>query len=161
VPVAERLAFPEGYGETARTLSWAHVQAQLEAAKQYWLVANRPGGSPHAVPVDGLWLDDALYYGGSPETAHVRLVRSDPHVTVHLPDPWQVVVVQGEARWAQISPQLARRLADLAIQKYPDYGIEFDASTYSEAVVLRPRRAIAWSSFPTDATRFTFTDSGS
>lgn len=159
MPTAARIEFPEGYGQTTTTLSWESVRARLESAKQYWLAANSPTGSPHVVPVDGIWLDDALYYGGSPETAHVRLVRANPHVTIHLPDPWQVVVVRGEAQWVQASQELAQRLAELANDKYPDYEMEFDASTYSEVMMLRPSRAIAWSSFPTDATRFRFPDS--
>jgi hypothetical protein len=68
-----------------------------------------------------------------------------------------VVVVQGQVRVTKPSPELAQRLADLANAKYPEYGITFDASSYAEPFELRPRRAIAWSSFPVDATRFTFT----
>jgi nitroimidazol reductase NimA-like FMN-containing flavoprotein (pyridoxamine 5'-phosphate oxidase superfamily) len=156
VPAAEKLVMPPGYGATTRTLAWESVRARLEEAKQYWVAINRPGGSPHVVPVDGLWVDDTLYYGGGPDTLHVRAALADPHVTIHLPDPWKVVVVQGEARVTRPSPELAQRLADLANAKYPEYGMTFDASSYAEPFGLRPRRAIAWSSFPADATRFTF-----
>ena len=38
------------------------------------------------------------------------------------------------------------------------YGIKFEASSYSEPGALHPRRVIAWSSFPQDATRFAFAD---
>ncbi|TDO35181.1 nitroimidazol reductase NimA-like FMN-containing flavoprotein (pyridoxamine 5'-phosphate oxidase superfamily) [Kribbella sp. VKM Ac-2527] len=158
MPTKEKLVLPEGYGRTTKTLSWESVRAQLTEAKQYWLATNRANGSPHLVPVDGLWIDDLLYYGGSPETVHVRMVRADPHVTVHLPDPWKVVVVEGEVRVTKPSPELAQRLADHANEKYAEYGMQYDASSYSEPGVLHPRRVIAWSSFPKDATRFTFTD---
>jgi nitroimidazol reductase NimA-like FMN-containing flavoprotein (pyridoxamine 5'-phosphate oxidase superfamily) len=145
MPKAEKLVFPQGYGQTTETLAWEQVQAQLEQAKQYWLATNRGDGSPHVVPVDGLWVDDLWYYGGSPETTHVQMARANPHVTMHLPDPWKVVVVQGEVR-----------VSDLANDKYPEYGITFEASSYSEPGTLHPRRVIAWSSFPKDGTRFTF-----
>jgi nitroimidazol reductase NimA-like FMN-containing flavoprotein (pyridoxamine 5'-phosphate oxidase superfamily) len=157
VPTAERLVMPAGYGATRTTMSWENVRDRLAESKQYWLAVNRPGGSPHVVPVDGLWVDDILYYGGSPDTRHVRGALADPHVTIHLPDPWKVVVVQGEVRVVSTSPELAQRLADLANAKYADYGMAFDASSYAEPFGFHPRRAIAWSSFPTDATRFTFT----
>jgi hypothetical protein len=98
MPTAEKLVLPQGYGQTTEALAWERVRAQLEQAKQYWLATNRGDGSPHVVPVDGLWVDDVWYYGGSPETIHVRMVRANPQVTMHLPDPWQVVVVQGEVR---------------------------------------------------------------
>jgi hypothetical protein len=77
---------------------------------------------------------------------------------MHLPDPWKVVVVQGEVRVSTPSPELAQRLADLATTKYAEYGIKFEASSYSEPGALHPRRVIAWSSFPKDATRFTFAE---
>jgi nitroimidazol reductase NimA-like FMN-containing flavoprotein (pyridoxamine 5'-phosphate oxidase superfamily) len=157
VPAAEKLVMPEGYGTTTSTLTWESVRARLEEAKQYWVAINRPNGSPHVVPVDGLWVDDILYYGGSPSTLHVRAALADPHVTIHLPDPWKVVVVQGEVRVTKPSPELAQRLADLANAKYSEYGITFEASSYAEPFAFRPHRAIAWSSFPADATRFTFT----
>jgi nitroimidazol reductase NimA-like FMN-containing flavoprotein (pyridoxamine 5'-phosphate oxidase superfamily) len=156
VPTVEKLIMPEGYGDTKRTLTWEDVRTWLVEAKQYWLAINRPDGSPHVVPLDGIWLDDVLYYGGSPETLHVRATRADPRVTIHLPDPWKVVVVQGEARVTRPSAALAQQLADLANVKYADYGMTFDASSYAEPFGLRPRRAIAWSSFPADATRFRF-----
>src|SRR5262245_51144837 len=69
---------------------------------------------------------------GSPETVHVQLVRANPQVTMHLPDLWKAVVVQGEVRVSKPSPELAQRLADLANDKYAEYGIKFEASSYSE-----------------------------
>jgi len=42
--------------------------------------------------------------------------------------------------------------------KYAEYGIEFDASSYSEPGALHPQRVIVWSSFAKDAIRFTFGD---
>ena len=158
MPVAEKILLPEGYGKTTETLSWNSVRTQLEEAKQYWLATIRGDGSPHVVPLDGLWVDDVWYYGGSPKTIHVRTVRTDPNVTMHLADPWKVVVVEGEVRVTRLSHELAQRLADLASQKYAEYGIKFEASSYSEPGALHPRRVIAWSSFPKDATRFTFAD---
>jgi nitroimidazol reductase NimA-like FMN-containing flavoprotein (pyridoxamine 5'-phosphate oxidase superfamily) len=158
VPLAEKISLPEGYGKTTERLGWETVQAQLEEAKQYWLATNRADGSPHLVPLDGLWVDDIWYYGGSPETLHVRAVRRNPNVTMHLPDPWKVVVVEGEVRVTRLSGESAQRLADLASEKYAEYGMEFEASMYSEPGALHPRRVIAWLSFPKDATRFTFAD---
>ena len=156
MPSAERLVMPEGYGKTVSTMEWPGVRAQLTEARQYWVATNRPGTSPHIVPVDGLWVDDVLYYGGLPTTLHVRAALADPHVTVHLPDPWRVVVVEGTVELAKPSTDLAQRLADLANVKYVDYGITFDADSYGDPFALRPRCVRAWSTFPSDATRFTF-----
>jgi hypothetical protein len=156
MPTAELLAMPSGYGDTTTTLAWSDVSARLAEAKQYWLATNRTTGSPHVVPVDGVWLDDALYYGGSPDTLHIRTAKASPHVTIHLPDPWKVVVVEGVVELAKPSLQLRQQLADLANVKYAEYGIDFDADSYSDPFVLRPHRGLAWTSFPADATRFVF-----
>ena len=78
MPTIEPLVMPDGYGANASTMSWADVSAQLVAAHQYWVATNRPGGCPHLVPVDGLWVDDVLYYGGLPTTLHVRAALADP-----------------------------------------------------------------------------------
>jgi hypothetical protein len=148
VPVAEKLLLPEGYGDTTETLSWESVRAQLAEAKQYWLATNHGGGSPDVVPLDGLWVDDVWYYGGSPKTIHVGTVRTNPNVTMHLADPWRVVVVEGEVRVTNLSHDFAQRLAGIASEKYSEYGIRFEANSYSEPGALHPRRVISWSSFP-------------
>ena len=156
MPTIEPLVMPDGYGDNVATMSWSDVRAQLTDARQYWLATNRQHGSPHVVPVDGLWVDDVLYYGGYPTTVHVRTALADPHVTIHLPDPWKVVVVEGEVRLAKPSRDFAQHLADLANVKYAHYGTTFNADSYGDPFALHPRRVRAWSTFPADATRFTF-----
>ena len=72
MPTATTLRFPPGYGTARRTMSWGEVRARLEAAPAYWLSTARPDGRPHVVPLDGIWLDDVWWYGGSPDTVHIR-----------------------------------------------------------------------------------------
>jgi hypothetical protein len=152
-PTTERLELPPGYGRVTSTLAWATVRAALEQAPTYWVTTLRPDGRPHAVPVDGLWLDDVLYYGGSERTVHHRNAVADPRALVHLPDPARAVIVEGDVRLARPSPALARRLAEASRAKY-GYGPEAQAG---EGVLgLYPRRARAWTEFPADATRFRF-----
>lgn len=117
-PIAERLELPDGYGRVTKTLAWATVRAALEGAMHYWVTTVRPDGRPHAVPVDGLWLDDAWFYGGSEQAVHYRNALASPRVVVHLPDPAKAVVVEGDVRLARPSPELARRLAEASRAKY-------------------------------------------
>jgi pyridoxamine 5'-phosphate oxidase-like protein len=152
-PIAERLELPDGYGRVTTTLAWATVRAALEEAMHYWVTTVRPVGRPHAVPVDGLWLDDAWFYGGSEQAVHYRNALASPRVVMHLPDPAKAVVVEGDARLARPSPALARRLAKASHAKY---GYGPDAQAYEGALGLYPRRVLAWSAFPRDATRFRF-----
>lgn len=156
MPTAHKLNIPDGYGTVSSTIEWATVREQLESAKQYWLSINRAPGSPHVIPIDGVWLDDCWYYGGSPDTLHRRLVADNPHVTIHLPDPWKVVIVDGAVSEVNPSEDVAQQLADISNHKYPDYGFTYDPSTFATTMFLQPERALAWSSFPSDCTRFSF-----
>jgi Pyridoxamine 5'-phosphate oxidase len=153
-PTAEPIELPEGYGTATTTMDWAAVRERLEQAPRYWLVTTRRDGRPHVVPVDGLWLDDAWWYGGSPTTLHQRNLERDPRVVVHLEDAMAAVILEGTMRRLLPEPELARRLAAASKDKY---GYAPPAAMYSAGVwALRPERARAWSAFPTDVTRFRF-----
>jgi hypothetical protein len=65
----------------------------------------------------------------------------------------KAVIVEGDARLAHPSPELARRLAQAANAKY---GYGQDPASYQGALGLYPRTVRAWTAFPTDATRFRF-----
>ncbi len=108
-PTAELLDLPKEYGRATRKLAWATVRAELERATQYWIATSRPHGRAHVVPLDGLWLDDVWYYGGSERAVHYRNVLANPDVVMHLPDPVKAVIVEGDARLAHPSPELAQR----------------------------------------------------
>ncbi len=155
MPFAELLELPDGYGRPKRALEWAIVVAALEQAKQYWLATVRPDGQPHVVPVDGIWLDDRWFYGGSPATLHRRNVVANPHAVMHLADPSRAVMVDGNVTLVEVSPDLATRLADASQRKYPEYG-DSGIGSYPALQCLTPTRVIAWTSYPTDATRFRF-----
>lgn len=154
-PVAQPLPMPAEYGRQITTQSWPDVRAKLEQAKQYWFASNRGDRSPHVVPLDGLWIDDRWYHGGSPETLHRRLVAANPEVTMHLPHPWDVVIVEGTVTEAGTADELAERLATTFAEKYPEYG-PANVDLWRGAHVLVPRKVLAWSDFPRDATRFVF-----
>jgi hypothetical protein len=148
-PIAEPIDLPEGYG-----MAWPAVRERLEQAPRYWLVTTRRDGRAHVVPVDGLWLEDAWWYGGSPSTLHQRNLQHDQRVVVHLEDTMKAVILEGTMRWEVPSPELAVRLRAASEAKY-GYGPPEGA--YENGLwVLRPDRARAWSAFPDDVTRFRF-----
>ena len=65
----------------------------------YWLATVRSDGTPHVVPVDGIWLDGGCYFGGDPATVHIQNLRRDRHATLHLEDGESAVIVEGAAEW--------------------------------------------------------------
>jgi nitroimidazol reductase NimA-like FMN-containing flavoprotein (pyridoxamine 5'-phosphate oxidase superfamily) len=79
-------------------LPWARVSERMAEARVYWIATVDPACRPHATPVDGLWLDERLYFGRSPETRRNRNLAKNPEVSVHLESGSEVVILYGEAR---------------------------------------------------------------
>ncbi|HJS29582.1 MAG TPA: pyridoxamine 5'-phosphate oxidase family protein [Anaerolineales bacterium] len=137
-------------------LPWAHVSERMAAARYYWISTVSPDARPHATPVDGVWLDDQLYFGGSPEARRNRNLAANPAVCVHLENGIDVVILHGEAhRLNATEHALAVRLSEASFEKYgygpapEDYEADLDGS-----FVFRPRLVFAWKEFPKDVTRW-------
>ena len=154
-PAAEAMWLPDGYGQNTRTLlSWADVAQRLAEAPRYWLATVRPDGRPHAVPLDGNWLDDAWWFGGSPETVKHRNLLENPEAVLHLDDAVRAVIVEGGCEIVTPDEERAELLSRLSNEKY---GYGPPPAVYRNGVWrLTPRRVLAWNEFPRDATRFVF-----
>lgn len=137
-------------------LDWAHVQERMRTAKVYWICTSSPDSRPHAIPVDGIWLDDKLFFGGDPTTRSNRNLNANPHVNIHLEGGMDVVVLEGDALpLGKPDPELAVRLAQASNQKY-GYGVKPEQYSRPGTYVFRPRLAFAWTQFPMDVTRWVF-----
>lgn len=164
-PRIDRPRVPEGYGveELGPYLTWVEVEARLVESRQYWLATTRPDGRPHVVPRWGVWLDGKFWYDGSPETRHARNLESNPHCVLHLEDGWKATIVEGQSRRSEpIMGPLGERLAAEFAHKYRDQGYAPEPTAWSDEMaggmrVLSPEKVLAWSSFPSDLTRFRFT----
>jgi hypothetical protein len=163
-PVADRPVFPAGYGLPTTSeglLPWAEVETRLVASVSYWLATVRPDGRPHVVPRWGVWLEGRFWYDGSPSTLHARNLEANPACSLHLESGTEAVIVEGESRATSAPAQgLGARLA-AGFAKYHDLGYSPAADSWAAEDggglrVLTPSRALAWFSFPTDATRFHF-----
>jgi nitroimidazol reductase NimA-like FMN-containing flavoprotein (pyridoxamine 5'-phosphate oxidase superfamily) len=157
-PVVELLDLPKGYGKATTPLPWTEVRSRLDEALNYWLVTLRPDGRPHAVPTDGIWADDAWYFGGGPDTVHMRNVQGNPDAVLHLGDGTWAVIVEGTVEHVVPDEPRAKRIAE-AGRKYEPMGYAPKPEDYLKAGawVLEPSRVLAWTRYPTDATRFRFT----
>ena len=164
-PVRDRPVLPEGYGLPSTSdglLSWsADIEPRLATSLHYWLATVRPDGTPHSVPRWGVWLDGRFYYDGSPQTRHARNLQHNPACTLTLESGTEVVIVEGtsERTRADAADRGARLAA--AFGKYHPHGYSPGPDSWSGPDggglrVITPRRALAWFSFPTDCTRFTF-----
>jgi general stress protein 26 len=159
--------FPEGYGvpdtpgETGERLPWSYVEEKLRVAANYWLTTIRPSGEPHARPVDGVWVDGALCFGGAPDTRWSRNLQANPAVSVNLSSEAAAIILEGKA---DLVTDPNHPLAELCTaankEKYPQYfsGDSPLLEGFHPFWFLRPRRAYAWSleGFPQRATRWDF-----
>jgi len=153
--VASRPRFAEGYGiskDPAGLLDWSWAVERLTKSRNYWIVTASADGRPHAVPVWGLWLDDAVVFSTSPQSRKARNLAHDPRVVVHLESGDEVVILEGSVEPAELNDAVA----DAYRKKYawrPDPG-EGSEGWFR----LRPSLAYAWleRDYPNTATRFTF-----
>jgi nitroimidazol reductase NimA-like FMN-containing flavoprotein (pyridoxamine 5'-phosphate oxidase superfamily) len=156
-PAATRPQLPPEYGlsrDAKGLLPWSHVIGRMERAHQYWISTVGPDGRPHATPVDGLWIDGALYFGGSPRTRRQRNLQQNPAVCVHLESASDVVILHGDAKPERADAALARHLSEASKKKY-GYGPAPEEYQKTDVFVFRPRVAFAWTNLPKDATRWT------
>jgi hypothetical protein len=149
---------PRDYGTVGtKRLPWSWASERLASAMVYWLTTVRADGSPHARPVDGTWVDNALFVGGSPTAGWIRNLASDGRATVHLPDVRGVVIVEGAGRRVVPDDALADRLAAAAKKYESMYGPASPSDYIGKPVwAIVPQRALGWERFPTDATRWEF-----
>ena len=164
-PTPGRPYMPDGYGLPTTDdglLPWSYAEQRLTQSKNYWVCSVRPDGRPHSVPVWAAWVDGALYYDGAPDTIHNRNIIVNPNVSVHLEDGAQVVIFEGVVQ-AIAKPEraLAERVAEVFRGKYADSGYapqadQWDSSGPGGLYVIKPKRVLAWTKFPTDCTRWTF-----
>jgi general stress protein 26 len=155
-PRASRPHIPTEYGvprDAKRLLPWSHVSERMAAAAHYWICTVGANGQPHATPVDGLWIDDQLFFGGSSQTRRSRNLAANPAVCVHLPSADDVVRLQGEAHLHTPDRALATRLAEASAAKY-GYGQKPEDYMASGVYVFVPKLAFAWSQGLANATRW-------
>lgn len=147
---------PSGYGvpeHADNLLPWSHVTARMTESMHYWLSTTGPGGAPSSRPIDGMWLDDRLYFGGDPESRWRRNLDEDPRACLTLENAEQAVILHGEVTVIRPEEGLARRLVAASNAKY-DMGQTIEDYVGAELLVFAPRTAFAWKLLYEDATRW-------
>ena len=165
-PASTPAHFPAEYGQTpvtsARLLLWPDVADRIAASPNYWLATTTDDGRPHLRPVDGVFVDATLAFGGSPATRWVQHLERRRAVSVSLPDDDHAVVLEGDVDLVtDESLPIAELVAAANATKYPQY--HTDGAAFLPFWALRPRRVYAWTltGFPDRATRFDFEPVGS
>lgn len=139
---------------TAGLLPWSYARERLEHARNYWLATTRPDGRPHVTPLWGAWVDDMLFFDGSPQTRWGRNIATNPAASINLSNGDKVVIVEGTIEALTTDEDLAARLIAAWETKYGQYPPEPGTRGIYR---LRPTVARGWTHGSlTDGTRWTF-----
>ncbi len=156
-PVATRPKVPSAYGvpdEGGELLSWSHVEERMGAAMHYWLSTVGPDGAPHTRPVGGMWLENKLYFGGSPDSRWCRNLEANPRACINLSeDGDRAVILHGSVESVRPNRALAVRLVELSNEKY-DYGQKPEEYEGQPVLVFAPELVFAWNAINRDPTRW-------
>jgi general stress protein 26 len=117
-PKASRPHMP-GYGMPSGTkglLTWAWAEERLFASHNYYLTTVRPDGTPHVMPLWGIWVDDRLYFSTGAKSVKARNLAANAACVICTDNAAEAVVVEGTAsplddaaRLKSISPHYARK----------------------------------------------------
>jgi general stress protein 26 len=115
------------YGNPAAdTPLWSDIERLLADAQLYWIITVRVDGRPHAVPLVGIWHDDAFAFCTGAEEQKQRNLDANAQVAVTTggmgADGWDSgrdVVVEGVAVRVTDADAL-QALADAWFAKYGD-----------------------------------------
>lgn len=160
-PTRGRPNIVKGYGISRSEkgmLNWEWVEQQATKSRNYWICSTRPDGRPHAVPVWGVWVEGAVYFGKDPNSRSARNLAANPNVVVHLESGDEVVIFEGKiGSMPRTDPALLTRIADVYGAKYPGFRPDLNEPG-AGFFVLRPHMALAWleKDYPNTATRWVF-----
>ncbi len=143
----------------------ARAIARLRAATIYWIATTRPDGRPHSMPVWGVWLDGALWFGTYGQK--VRNLAHVPYAVAHIESGEDVAIVEGPVERLALADAPAAVVAAYR-EKYvdPTTGGPFEIQAAAESgddswlYVLRPRVGHAWveGAYLETQTRWTYAD---
>jgi nitroimidazol reductase NimA-like FMN-containing flavoprotein (pyridoxamine 5'-phosphate oxidase superfamily) len=155
-PRATRPHMP-GYGIAAAEagqglLPWDWAVERLSKGYTYWLCTTRPDGRPHAMPIWGIWLDDAFLFSTGRQSRKARNLQANPCCVVGVEVESDSVVVEGTAEEVE-DQQLLQKFAKNYQAKY-----EWDMEGFEEPVfAVRPSVVFGLTlDLVENATRWTF-----
>lgn len=124
-----------------------HVDRRLRSERYAWVATVRPDGRPHTSPVWFYWDGQHLYFGSQKGAVKLRNIAANPRVALSLPDPLDVVILEGEATLLEEGPEVERVMAGYA-EKYADAmaALAMDPADRSDFQMVRvtPRKVLAW-----------------
>jgi len=113
--------------------------AEFTAADSCWFSSVRPDGRAHLAPIWHVWHGGKAYVCTPSGSVRAHNVAHQPHVSLSLPDPYEVFILEGVATPA---PQMEAELQPLFQAKY-DWNISTDLK-YDLILEITPVKIMAW-----------------
>jgi len=104
-----------------------------------WFGSTRPDGRAHLAPIWHVWHEGRVYVVTQENSVRAANIAQQPAVSLALPDPMNVLIIEGEAR---VAPAAAAMLRPLYRQKY-QWDIDADTD-YGLIIEVTPRKIMAW-----------------
>jgi nitroimidazol reductase NimA-like FMN-containing flavoprotein (pyridoxamine 5'-phosphate oxidase superfamily) len=138
-------------------LPWTWAEQRLAGAHNYWVASSRPDGTPHLMPVWGVWVGGALYFSTGRHSRKARNLVRSPRCSVSTEGAEEAVIVEGRA--AECEPDGVNRAVYDAYQR--KYGSPL-APELGPIFAVRPLTAFGFiehdAEFSGSATRWTFAE---
>jgi general stress protein 26 len=117
----------------------ARLVERFAQASACWFSSTRPDGRAHLAPIWHVWHEGRIYVVTQATSVRAQNVAQQPAVSLALPDPVDVVIVEGTARFAT---EQAEALQPLFKAKYNwDYNSD---TLYRLIIEVTPRKILAW-----------------
>jgi general stress protein 26 len=119
-PKRVRPKFPKEWNvpqRPAKWITWTHARARLEQEKIYWISTVRSNGTPHSVPLWGIWRDNKLFFETNLSSVKARNIALNPKIVFHIQDGNDTVIGEGSAR-REDQPRLLQELRSEYEAKY-------------------------------------------
>src|SRR5690349_968248 len=123
-PKATRPQMP-GYGMPRGTkglLPWRWATQRLERSHNYYVMTVRPDGTPHAMPVWGVWADGRFYFSTGATSRKARNLGANPSCVVCTEKVEEAVIVEGAAVAAD--PARVQAVAPIYAKKYKPWKLD-------------------------------------
>jgi general stress protein 26 len=135
-------------------LSWGWAERRLTQSHNYTLITVRPNGTPHAMPVWGIWVEAAFYFSTGRRSRKARNLARNARCVVCTERADQAVIVEGVAKEVKDEKVLAR-LARPYHAKYKPWKLDPELGP---VYAVRPRVAFGMHEkrFASAATRWRF-----
>ena len=120
-----------------------------------WFSSTRPDGRAHLAPIWHVWHAGRVYVVTQENSVRAANIAQQPAVSLALPDPMNVLIIEGEAR---VAAGMTAALRPLYQQKY-QWDIDADTD-YRLIIEVTPRKVMAWGDDGDGRWRFPAEDDG-